>query len=87
MEIILLWLDDLDDLIFLVVHTIERLRWLCLQIGLAAASGLAIVNLADVLAACAPTLSGVALASLILWTSGTAVRQLPVRTRAIRPGA
>ena len=87
MEIILQWLDDLDDLVFLVVHTVERLRWFCLLIGLAAASGLVVVNLADIVATAAPTLSGVALASLVLWTTGTAIRQLPGRARAIRPGA
>jgi hypothetical protein len=41
MEVVLLWLDDLDDLVFAVALGWERLRRLCLKIGLASAFGIA----------------------------------------------
>jgi len=77
MEIILQWLDDLDDGVFAVVPAVERLRWPCLQISLAAACGLAFVSFAEVLAGLAPALVWVALASLLLWAFGIAIRELP----------
>jgi hypothetical protein len=41
MEIVLLWLDDLDDAVFTVVLAWERLRRRCLQLGAASAAALA----------------------------------------------
>jgi len=41
MEIVLQWLDDLDDAVFAVVLAWERLRPLCIGIGAASAVALA----------------------------------------------
>ena len=41
MEVVLLWLDDLDDALFSAALAWERLRRVVLQIGLAAAFALA----------------------------------------------
>jgi hypothetical protein len=46
MEVVLLWLDDLDDLVFTLALDAERLRCLCLKIGLLSAFGLAACELA-----------------------------------------
>ncbi len=40
MEFLLLWLDDLDDLLFAFLHSWERLRQYCLAVSLAAALAL-----------------------------------------------
>ncbi|HEX6994009.1 MAG TPA: hypothetical protein VF339_07655 [Gammaproteobacteria bacterium] len=41
MEIVLQWLDDLDDAVFAVVLAWERLRRRCVEIGAASAAALA----------------------------------------------
>ncbi len=76
MEIILLWLDDLDDLVFSVVYAIERMRWPCLEVGFSAACGLAVVSFADVLASWVPALFWTALASVMLWVAALIAREL-----------
>ena len=76
MEIILLWLDDLDDLAFAVLCAVERLRWQCLEIGSAAACGLVVVNLADVLVSWVPALFWTALASVMFWSIALLAREL-----------
>jgi hypothetical protein len=73
MEIVLLWLDDLDDLLFSVALTWERLRLVPLQIGLAAAVGLAGSELSMLTTHWAPVLSGVAAASVGAWFLGAAL--------------
>lgn len=70
------WLDDLDDLVVASVHLIERLRWPCLEIGLAAACGLVIVHWARASDAWMSVLTGVALASLMLWATSIGLREL-----------
>jgi len=45
MEVVLLWLDDLDDLVFTLALGWEHLRRLCLKIGLLSALGLAACEL------------------------------------------
>ena len=77
MEIILQWLDDLDDAVFAVVPAVERLRWPCLQIGLAAACGQAAASLAEVPGSLAPALVSVALGSVVLWAADITIRELP----------
>ncbi|NIW25343.1 MAG: hypothetical protein GWN29_12680 [Gammaproteobacteria bacterium] len=76
MEIILLWLDDLDDLVFAVVYAVERLRWAILEIGFAAACGLAVVSFADVLVSWVPALFLTALASVMFWLAALLAREL-----------
>jgi len=72
MEIVLLWLDDLDDLLFSMAAAWERLRRVLLQVGLGASVGLAGAELSAVATYWAPALSGVAAASVGAWLLGTA---------------
>ncbi len=76
MEIILLWLDDLDDVAFAIVSVLERLRWPCLEIGFAAACGLAVVSFADFAASWAPALFWTALVSVMFWAAALIAREL-----------
>lgn len=76
MEIILLWLDDLDDLVFAVVYDAERLRWPCLEIGFTAACGLVVGRFADILASWIPALAWTALASVMFWIAALIAREL-----------
>lgn len=76
MEIILQWLDDLDDLAFAVVYAVERLRRPCLEIGVAAACGLVVVSVADSLVNWGPALFWTALASVMLWVAALIAREL-----------
>jgi len=45
MEVVLLWLDDLDDLVFTVALGWEPLRHWCLKIGLLSSFGIAACEL------------------------------------------
>ncbi|HEX6997338.1 MAG TPA: hypothetical protein VF322_04285 [Gammaproteobacteria bacterium] len=76
MEVVLLWLDDLDDLLFAAVARAERLRRHCLRIGLAAAVVLVLSELAVVTPAWAPVCAAVAAASAGLWIAAAAYRLL-----------
>ncbi len=67
MEVVLLWLDDLDDLLFSAALAWERLRKVCLQIGLFAAFTLAVCELYLASLAWAPIFAGVALACVGVW--------------------
>jgi hypothetical protein len=88
MEIILLWLDDLDDLVFAVVSAVERLRWPSLEIGFSAACGLVVIRFADILVSWAPALAWIALAGVVLWIAALIASELsrivvdPQRRRA-----
>jgi hypothetical protein len=79
MEVVLLWLDDLDDLVFTVALGWERLRRLCLKIGLLSSFGIAGCELsADTdLAASAVhwtlPLAGVALLCVGVWFLGATI--------------
>jgi hypothetical protein len=79
MEIVLLWLDDLDDLLFWVALVWERLRRVLLQIGLAAAFGLAAVETAAVARQWAPLLCLVAAVTVSAWLAGAAARAIYYR--------
>ena len=70
----MLWLDDLDDLLFSVALVWERLRRLLLQIGLAAAFALAAAETAAVATRLAPFLALIAAAMVSAWLGGAAVR-------------
>jgi len=76
MEVVLLWLDDLDDAVFSVALTWERLRRGVLQIGLASAIFLAAAELSAVATAWSPAFSAVAAASVMTWLVGTLARAL-----------
>ena len=72
MEVILLWLDDLDDLLFSVALVWERLRRALLQVGLAASFGVAGSELSAIATQWAPALAVVAAASVSAWLVGAA---------------
>ena len=76
MEVVLLWLDDLDDALFSVALAWERLRRGMLKIGLASAISMAVFELSAIATAWTPALSGVAAASVVAWFVGTIVRAL-----------
>jgi hypothetical protein len=74
MEIVLLWLDDLDDLIFAIALIWERLRRALLQVGLAAALGLAATDVTAVATQWAPLFCMVAALTVSAWLTGAAAR-------------
>ena len=74
MEVVLLWLDDLDDVLFSVALAWERLRRVVLQIGLAASFALAASELSTVATQWAPAFSGIAAASVSAWFLGAVLR-------------
>jgi hypothetical protein len=80
-----LWLDDLEDLIFMITAAWERLRWRCLQMGLIAALILAGIEFAHILPEWAPALAAIATASVAIWLLVFSTVEIIVRT-ALRPG-
>jgi hypothetical protein len=74
MEVVLLWLDDLDDALFTVALAWERLRRAVLQVGLTSAFALAGSQLAAIATEWAPAFSYVAAASVGAWFLGTTLR-------------
>lgn len=81
MEIVLLWLDDLDDLLFSVALRWERARRVFLQVGLVAAVALAASERSSVAAEWAPVFANVAAASVAAWVLGSAFRLYYYRDR------
>jgi hypothetical protein len=79
MEVVLLWLDDLDDALFSVALVWERLRRSVLGVGLASAFALAGSELAAVATDWAPAFAYVAAASVGAWFIGAALRLLYYR--------
>ncbi len=69
-EIFLQWLDDIEDLMFSLLLTWERLRLRCLLIGLVAALILSVIRLVDVRAPLASTFAVAACASVAFWFTG-----------------
>lgn len=67
MEVVLLWLDDLDDALFSLALEWERLRRFVLKVGLAASLGLAASDISAFAAAWAPAFFYVAAASVGAW--------------------
>ena len=67
MEILVQWLDDIEDLIALLLLSWERLRIRCLQGGLIAALTLLAIEVANVSTALAPTFAVAAIGSVGLW--------------------
>jgi hypothetical protein len=70
MEIVILWLDDLDDLVIRGAHLWEGLRRRLLQIGLAAALLLVLCELSVTALAWSLALAGVAASSVSAWLFG-----------------
>jgi hypothetical protein len=67
MEIVLQWLDELDDLVFTAVSIWPRLRRICLAIALTAATGLHVLPLVGLAIGADLLLLEVSLASLGTW--------------------
>jgi hypothetical protein len=74
MEVVLLWLDDLDDALFCVALAWERLRRIVLSLGLSSALALAGAELSAVATQWSPAFSYVAAASVAAWFGGVALR-------------
>ena len=74
MEVVLLWLDDLDDALFSVALVWGRLRRFVLKVGLASAMCLAGAESAAFATDWVPALSYVAAASVAAWFAGTLLR-------------
>jgi hypothetical protein len=72
-EIILQWLDDLDDLAFSVVSLWEPFRGDLLQVGLLAALALHASQWSTVAASHTLLLAGIALLSVAVWTIAVVV--------------
>lgn len=70
MEVVLLWLDDLDDVMFVLASVWTRLRRLCLQVGLFAAVLLAACEASLTAIGWVPSLAAVAASSVAVWTAG-----------------
>jgi len=79
MEVVLLWLDDLDDVLFSAALVWERLRRIVLQIGLGAAFALAGSELSATATHWWPALAGIAAASVAAWLIGVTLRALYYR--------
>ena len=74
MEVVLLWLDDLDDVVFSLALKWEQLRRSVLRVGLVAALALAVCELSLIATELTPALSVVSAASVAAWFVGAALR-------------
>jgi hypothetical protein len=73
-EVVLLWLDDLDDLVFTLALKWEQLRRSVLGVGFVAALAVATCELSLIATDLTPALSVVAAASVAAWFAGAALR-------------
>jgi hypothetical protein len=73
MEVVLLWLDDLDDLAFSAALKWEQARQLCLQVGLLASLTLVGCEVCMTASVWAPKLALVAAGSVAVWLLAAAV--------------
>jgi hypothetical protein len=74
MEVLLLWLDDLDDVVFSLALKWEQLRRSVLRVGFVAALALAVCELSLIATELTPALSVVSAASVAAWFVGAALR-------------
>jgi hypothetical protein len=74
MEVVLLWLDDLDDALFSIALAWERLRRTVLQVGLASAVVFAATEVLAIASQWTLAFSYVAAASVLAWLVGTLFR-------------
>jgi hypothetical protein len=81
MEIVLLWLDDLDDILFSAALLWERASRAVLRVGLWAALSLAASEQLAVANEWAPVLVNIAATSVAAWALGAAFRIYYHRTR------
>lgn len=83
MEIVLLWLDDLDDLLFTAALAWESLRRAFLKIGLAAACALGTCELSMMAMHWVPVFNFIAVGSVTAWLFGGLLRLYYRRVRPI----
>ncbi|MEO8465850.1 MAG: hypothetical protein ABI640_10965 [Gammaproteobacteria bacterium] len=74
MEVVLRWLDDLDDLAFALASRWEELRRAVLGVGFLAALAVASCESSLVATELTPLLSVIAAASVAAWFFGAALR-------------
>ena len=74
MEVVLLWLDELDDVVFTLALKWEQLRRSVLRVGFVAALAVAACELSLIATELTPALSVVAAASVAAWFVGAALR-------------
>jgi hypothetical protein len=79
MEIVLQWLDELDDLVFAGFSIWGRLRRLCLAIALGAALALLALPRLGIAADPMPLLTAVSLAGLVAWAGVATVAAIAER--------
>jgi hypothetical protein len=84
MEIVLLWLDELDDLVITGLPLWRGLRRLCLMLGFCAAASLHALPLIGVAAPRLLALHDVVLVAVALWTLLAAVSASAERSVAAR---
>jgi len=87
MEVVLLWLDELDDLVFAVALLAHRLRVLALSVGAAAAGGLALSMLELLSDAWALESAYAAALGVALWLSSGLVGERGAMPRDRTPAA
>ncbi len=73
-EVILLWLDDLDDMVFSLALKWEQLRRSVLSVGFIAALAVATCELSLIATDLTPALSVISAASVAAWFVGAALR-------------
>jgi hypothetical protein len=73
MEIVLQWLDELDDIVFAGFSLWPRLRRSCLAVGMTAATGLHVLPPLGVSVEHVLGLAYVAVASVVLWLAVAAI--------------
>ena len=73
MEVILLWLDDLDDLVCAFAQIVERLRWPSLKVAFGAALGLVVVHVGTLPVAWASLSMSIAVLGLAIWGLGSSL--------------
>jgi hypothetical protein len=74
MEVVWLWLDDLDDALFSLALAWERLGRAVLQVGLASAVVFAATELLAIASPWTLVFSYVAAASVVAWVAGSLSR-------------
>jgi hypothetical protein len=83
MEVVLLWLDDLDDVLFCVASAWERLRRALLRVGLASSFALAGAESSALAAEWAAVFACIAALSVSAWFCGAALRALYYRETSL----
>ena len=80
MEVILLWLDDLDDLVCALAQVVERLRGPSLKVAFGAALGLVVVHVGALPVAWASVSMSIAVLGLAIWCFGSSLsaRRAPI---------